>query len=186
MAKQLYLTEEDLIEGIRTNNHQVVRRAYSLFYPGIEHFITNNSGSIQDAKDLYQEAFIILIQNIQKDIFREESKIKTYLYSICRRQWLKILNSRKHYISDFDDYEDYFEFELHELDELDARKERISRMYSVIKEMGDPCMSIIKRFYLNKQTMSQIAQEMGYTNAENAKNQKYKCFKRLKKLYFSD
>ena len=32
--------------------------------------------------------------------------------------------------------------------------------------------------------MSEIAKEFGYTNADNAKNQKYKCLMRLKKIFF--
>jgi len=30
----------------------------------------------------------------------------------------------------------------------------------------------------------EIAHRFGYTNADNAKNQKYKCLMRLKKLFF--
>lgn len=33
--------------------------------------------------------------------------------------------------------------------------------------------------------MQVIAANFGYTNADNAKNQKYKCLMRLKKIFFS-
>jgi hypothetical protein len=33
--------------------------------------------------------------------------------------------------------------------------------------------------------MQEIAASFGYTNADNAKNQKYKCLMRLKKLFFT-
>jgi len=33
--------------------------------------------------------------------------------------------------------------------------------------------------------MNDIAKQFGYTNADNAKNQKYKCLMRLKKLFFA-
>ena len=33
--------------------------------------------------------------------------------------------------------------------------------------------------------MQEIAAEFGYTNADNAKTQKYKCLLRLKKLFFA-
>ena len=33
--------------------------------------------------------------------------------------------------------------------------------------------------------MQELAREFGYTNADNAKNQKYKCLVRLKKLFFN-
>jgi hypothetical protein len=33
--------------------------------------------------------------------------------------------------------------------------------------------------------MQEICTEFGYTNADNAKTQKYKCLTRLKKLFFT-
>jgi hypothetical protein len=32
--------------------------------------------------------------------------------------------------------------------------------------------------------MEEIAEKFGYTNADNAKTQKYKCLQRLKKYFF--
>ena len=34
--------------------------------------------------------------------------------------------------------------------------------------------------------MTDIAQNFGYTNAENAKTQKYKCLNRIRKLFFTE
>jgi hypothetical protein len=33
--------------------------------------------------------------------------------------------------------------------------------------------------------MQSLSKEFGYTNADNAKTQKYKCLMRLKKLFFA-
>jgi hypothetical protein len=33
--------------------------------------------------------------------------------------------------------------------------------------------------------MDEIAEKFGYTNADNAKNQKYKCLQRLKRIFFA-
>jgi hypothetical protein len=38
---------------------------------------------------------------------------------------------------------------------------------------------------MQKKGMQEIADDFGYTNADNAKTQKYKCLMRLKKLFFS-
>jgi hypothetical protein len=44
----------------------------------------------------------------------------------------------------------------------------------------------LEAFYIQKKSMNEIAGDFGYTNPENAKNQKYKCLIRLKKLFFSE
>ena len=38
---------------------------------------------------------------------------------------------------------------------------------------------------MEKKSMEEIAKSFGYTNADNAKNQKYKCLMRLKKIFFT-
>jgi hypothetical protein len=58
-------------------------------------------------------------------------------------------------------------------------------MDRALNSLGEPCKSLLKAFYIEKKSMDQIALLFGYTNADNAKNQKYKCLMRLKKLFFS-
>ena len=53
-------------------------------------------------------------------------------------------------------------------------------------KIGEPCKSLLEAFYINKKQMQEIAHEFKYTNADNAKTQKYKCLVRLKKLFFAE
>ena len=55
-------------------------------------------------------------------------------------------------------------------------------MERALKFLGEPCRRLIESFYLKEMSMQEIARSFGYTNAENAKTQKYKCFMRLKKI----
>ncbi|HAI82351.1 MAG TPA: RNA polymerase subunit sigma-70, partial [Chitinophagaceae bacterium] len=58
-------------------------------------------------------------------------------------------------------------------------------MDRALGSLGEPCKSLLEAFYLQKKGMLEIADSFGYTNADNAKNQKYKCLMRLKKLFFA-
>ena len=55
-----------------------------------------------------------------------------------------------------------------------------------LEELGEPCATLIKDFYIRKMNMDEISDKFGYTNSDNAKNQKYKCLQRLKRLYFDN
>jgi hypothetical protein len=57
-------------------------------------------------------------------------------------------------------------------------------MEKAINNLGEPCKSLLEAFYMQKKNMQEIAASFGYTNPDNAKNQKYKCLMRLKKLFF--
>jgi hypothetical protein len=53
-----------------------------------------------------------------------------------------------------------------------------------LSSLGEPCKSLLESYYLQKRSMSEIAAAFGYTNADNAKTQKYKCLMRLKRFFF--
>ncbi len=56
-------------------------------------------------------------------------------------------------------------------------------MEQSLNSLGEPCRSLLKAYYLETKSMVEIAGDFGYTNADNAKNQKYKCLMRLKKIF---
>lgn len=58
-------------------------------------------------------------------------------------------------------------------------------METSMSKIGEPCKSLLDAYYLQNKSMLDIAKEFGYTNADNAKTQKYKCLVRLKKLFFA-
>ena len=58
-------------------------------------------------------------------------------------------------------------------------------MEMAMSKIGEPCKSLLDAYYIQKKHMQEIAADFGYTNADNAKTQKYKCLMRLKKLFFA-
>ena len=72
------------------------------------------------------------------------------------------------------------DIEIHE-----RRDAELGIMHRALNSLGEPCKSLLEAFYIEKKSMDKIALLFGYTNADNAKNQKYKCLMRLKKLFFS-
>jgi len=60
-------------------------------FPVILRMVQQNNGSDDDAKDLFQEAMIILYEKVQQGDFDLYSKLKTFLYAVCRRLWQKKL-----------------------------------------------------------------------------------------------
>jgi DNA-directed RNA polymerase specialized sigma24 family protein len=72
-----------------------------------------------------------------------------------------------------------------EVEDHEKRNAEFNMMEKAMNGLGEPCKSLLEAFYIDKKSMQEIATGFGYTNAENAKNQKYKCLMRLKKLFFS-
>jgi len=72
-----------------------------------------------------------------------------------------------------------------DVSEHEKRNQEFIMMERALHSIGEPCKSLLEAFYIKKRNTQEIALSFGYTNAENAKNQKYKCLIRLKKLFFS-
>ena len=72
-----------------------------------------------------------------------------------------------------------------DIDEHDGGNLEFETMEKAVGSLGEPCKSLLEAFYLQRKNMQDIAAAFGYTNADNAKNQKYKCLMRLKKIFFT-
>lgn len=144
----------------------------------ILHLVTNNSGTEQDAEDVFQEAMVVLHRNFLRKDFHLSVKIKTYLYSVCRNIWYNELKKRKNNDFDFDDFENYIF--VPDAERYSFKEEIIGKMEAAMKTLGDKCQQILTLFYYKKQSMADIAASLEYTNADNVKNQKYKCLQQLK------
>jgi RNA polymerase sigma factor (sigma-70 family) len=185
MGKTDYRSEEELLNAIRQQDSMALRSVYKTYFPMILYFVTNNNGTEQEAKDIYQEAVIVLYENIQQPDFQLTCKIKTYLYSVCRRLWLKRIAEKGKYIGRIDDFESFIPLE-DERQEMDERENQFKVMRQALVLLGEPCRTIMEDFFIHNLSMQQITDKMGYTNTDNAKNQKYKCLMRLKKLFFAN
>ncbi len=177
--------ELSLLSGLAKNERESVEVIYSRHFGMVQSLIINNSGSSEDARDVFQEAMIVLYERSRSPEFELSCQLKTYLYSICRRLWLKRLNQAQRYVPDMNGLEDLVPVE-EEVAEHEKRNNEFQLMENALSSLGEPCKSLLEAFYLRKKNMSEIAGSFGYTNPENAKNQKYKCLMRLRKLFFSE
>jgi RNA polymerase sigma factor (sigma-70 family) len=181
----VYYFDELIVSEIRKKNEVALRELYKTNYPMIVNLICTNSGTEQEAKDVYQEAVIAFYERLQQEDFTLTCRIKTYLYAVCRRLWLKRLAEKKRYTGNIPETETFLGIE-DELESIEEKENRYGQMNLALQGLGEPCRSIIEDFYIHDLSMEDIRVKFGYTNADNAKNQKYKCLQRLKKLFFED
>jgi RNA polymerase sigma factor (sigma-70 family) len=177
--------ELSLLEGLAKNDRQAVETIYGRNFGMIQSLIINNNGSSEDARDIFQEAMIVLYERARSADFELQCRLKTYLYSVCRRLWLKRLAQSQRYIPQLSDVEETMPVE-EEIEFHERRNLEFQMMEKALLGLGEPCKSLLEAFYLQRKNMGEIAGSFGYTNPDNAKNQKYKCLIRLRKLFFSE
>ena len=177
-------SEKVLLQGLATNDKKAIETIYKDNYNLVQALVVNNSGTSEDAKDIFQEAMIVLYEKVQSGTFELNCQIKTFVYSVSKRLWLKKLMQQNRF-SISDGHAESVPVD-EEMEEHEKRNTEFTMMERAMNGLGEPCKSLLEAFYLQKKSMQEIAGSFGYTNSENAKNQKYKCLVRLKKLFFSE
>lgn len=178
------LTEQALLKGLAENDSKAIETIYKANFNMVQSYILNNNGSYDEARDIFQEAMIALYEKAQSESFVLTCKINTYVYSVCRRLWLKRLQQLGRFTNQMDGFEETVQVE-EDLEVHEKRNADFAIMERALNSLGEPCRSLIESFYIKKKDMQELAKEFGYTNADNAKTQKYKCLMRLKKLFFA-
>ena len=177
------LNEQALLEGLAASDRTAIETLYKLHFKTVQALVVSNNGTADDAKDIFQEAMVVLYEKVSGGSFELNCQLKTYLYAVSRRLWLRRLQQQARYLLS-DTETDHAAVE----EDLDAHLQRdreFRLMETAISRIGEPCRSLLEAFYIHKQGMQEIADAFGYTNADNAKNQKYKCLMRLKKIFFT-
>jgi RNA polymerase sigma factor (sigma-70 family) len=177
-------TDSEVIIGILNDSKDSLNQLYKGYFPMVLQLVLTNNGNEDEAKDIFQESIIVLYKKVKSGSFELNSKLKTFIYAVCHRLWLKRLNQKSRHINsdlvDFENLESVDEdIALHE--EKDAQ---FRQMDYALQQLGEPCKTIIEDYYIQSRSMQDISEKFGYTNADNAKTQKYKCLQRLKKLFF--
>ncbi len=176
-------TEEALLEGLGSSDRKAIETLYKDNYKMVQALVVGNNGSADDAKDIFQEAMVVLYERATSGNFELNCLIRTYLYSVSRRLWLKRLQHQNRFtLNDVEEESVPVEDDLADHERKDLE---FDMMDKALAGLGEPCKSLLEAFYLQKRNMQEIASSFGYTNADNAKNQKYKCLMRLKKAFFT-
>lgn len=189
------MSDNDLIELIKENQDYlgVVYKNSKEYCISFMLKMSSNS-KLDDLNDIFQDAVIILYEKIVSGNFELTSSIQTYLNSVCRFQLLNKFKVDKKSVKmegdmSFDFLNKNLDFDeaiTDVLDPLENEKEKqftaIEKALGDIKKTGGKCYELLILFWYQKKSMVYISDHFGYTNASNAKAQKYKCQKRLEKL----
>ena len=180
---------ESKIIGFLQDDKQ--ERAFSRlykFYPKVEKHVLINSGSKDEALDIYQDGLVILYKKVTDpnfDLSNSQIKIEGFLINTCKLLWSNELRKKKVRSGD-DSKLSGLQFDsVSDQDDIQKQIEKENKfkiIEDVIKKLGDKCRSILEMFYYKSQSMDSIAKKLGYKTVKSAKVQKYKCMEHARKL----
>lgn len=185
------VTDQWILDGMMRGDRFALEQLYETCFPTVERMVVMNTGTEDEAKDVFQEAVLVLYDKLTQQVgFELNCMLRTYLYAVSRRLWLKSLRDKNRFVPNGDvENVEPSEGDLSTMVETDLsvhldKEAQFEKMEECLVELGEPCRQILLDFYMKGKSMQDICDSMGYTNADNVKNQKYKCLQRLKRLYF--
>lgn len=185
--KSIYSDQQRLRTDLKLERNEAFEHLYRRSYRAIEKMVMSNSGSQDEAKDIFQDGVIGLLKLIRKPEFELKAHITTLMYSICRNLWLKKLrDSRGKEFKILDDEEQNIvavdlESEIDPLEE-DGKFEALRDQ---LDSIGDICKKVILYFYYQKLSHKEIAELMGYT-AGYVRVRLCRCMNSLRKAMKND
>lgn len=183
-------SETDILAGLRSNNSReqsaTIRRLCTPEWTGMARKAVQSVGGREaDVEDVFQESLAALVKNVMYGKFREESKLSTYFYEICRRKCMKMFQKNKFIAIDNITIEDTNPSLENLLMDKEEREEKRALVNQLLEELGEPCTSILKYRKLDF-SYEEIAGELDYDNPDTVKNQASRCRRRMRKLILAD
>ncbi len=166
---------------IKHNDAVTLKELYKTNFAKVKRYVLKNSGDEQQAKDVYQEAFVAMWRNIKDDKFSAESEtaINGYLFQIAKHKWLDQVRSVKYKNTTFINRE--IEYDESDTDENEVQNRKIKLIMDSIDQLGERCQLLMKLFYFERKSFKEIAEIMAMDEA-SARNAKYRCQEQLKKM----
>jgi RNA polymerase sigma factor (sigma-70 family) len=171
--------DQELLANLKLDNQKAIKEIYRSNYSAVEAMILKNSGTKDDAKDVFQDAMIVLYKNVRKIDFELTSSIKTYLYSVSWRMWMQRIKKVKkmdQVLLSYDEQVEPVEFDF----PLEKPDNQLQSVIEILEKVGKNCLEILKRYYFNKEDFEVIAESLGYASGQVVREQKYRCIKRVR------
>lgn len=171
------MTDKEIIEHLRNNKYQKATNGLYNILPSVKKYVVSNNGSTDDAKDIFQDALVILYKNVQDKNFALTVPLATYMLGIVKNLWLQELRRRNKIPVAVE------QTEIAEVIITEERNFDIAK--AAFNLLGERCRKLLIMFYFKKKSYKELASFLGFGDERTAKNQKYRCLQKAKENYLT-
>lgn len=172
---------DKIIHQLRNGNEERAFVKLYRLYPQIERHILVNSGSKNEAEDIFQEALIVLFNKVQTLKENPAINIEGFLVNTAKLLWNNEIRKKKVRQHSGDEKLATLEYEDDILACIEKEK-KFREIELIIQKLGKKCREILEMFYFRNFSMDKIAKAFGYKAVQSAKAKKYKCMEHARKM----
>ncbi|PIB33979.1 RNA polymerase subunit sigma [Reichenbachiella sp. 5M10] len=164
------MKDHEILERVSRGDEAALDYLYKKYYKMMTRIVLNNSGTEDEAKDVFQDALLVFWQKAISGSLVLTSKISTYIYSICLNLWRKELDRKSRNSGEMVEESTFQDYE---------KLEKARIVNDCINQLGETCRKILTYHYFDGLSMQDIAEKLDFANTDTAKTKKYKCKKKL-------
>ncbi len=173
------ISDTGIIEGIRSQDDQILNWLYDNYLQSVRHHVLKNSGSDADVSDVFQESIITLFRQISENNFKLTSDLKGYFFGIARNIWNAQLRKKRRTTE--------IEFDLiDEDDNEDINNPILERVVTRAFQKLKPDAQTILTLFSEGYSYEEIALKMNLKNETYARRKKYLSKEALLELLKKD
>ena len=179
------MTDQEILVEIKGGNQRPLQKVYNTYHDGFIKFIRKKFGyGEEECRELYQVTMVTLYENIINGKLTDlTSTLKSYVFSIGKYKAMELHRGAKRNVW-LTGLSDGFELEDSSVEERDAKiflDARIEEVSEMLKQISDKCQELLRLFYFDNLSMTEIQERFSFKSAHVARNEKYKCIQALKR-----
>ena len=170
---ELQMDEKEIFERIQKGDEKALGFIYKKYYRMMTKLVITNSGTEEEARDVYQDALVVFWQKARSGNLVLTAKMSTFIYSICQNLWRKELDRKKRLSNEEKDSPQTMDMDSEERNKIIGQ---------CLNQLGETCRKVLMYYYFDEMSMQEIADKLGFANTDTAKTKKYKCKQKLDEL----
>lgn len=153
---------------------EAVSELYERVFPAVAKFVSRMGGSLEQAKDIFQDALVIYLEADQRGSQTIRTSKEAYLLGISKHLWIRKYHRDQRTVP-LSDPENQLAIPDDFFPTVQAK-----RLLRVLEASGKKCLDLLRAFYYQKLPMKKLVGMLGYANEHSASVQKYKCLEKIR------
>lgn len=174
------LQENNIINDLKGNINFAFGEMYKKYFPVVNRFVINNSGSEADAQDVFQDTMLVLVEKLRKDDFVLTASLKTYIMAIAKHLWFKKIRDAVQVVELSESQNQSFFEEIEQ--SIEHEKTYSDKLQYYMTKITDHCNRLLHDIFFKNKPIEEIQKQYGYSTKHNAQNQKHKCVEQIRKV----
>ena len=177
--------DPQILDGIRRGDRKVLSELYREVLPAIKRLAAAAGAGPDDARDVFQDAVVVVFEKAEQPGFVLTSSFSTFFYGICRNLLGNRLKKKSGRHVTIPDDAKYREDDNADAQALLEATERHRLFYRAFRQLGEDCRNLLELSFEDAPPET-IMDTLGISSNDYFRRRKYLCKEKLIQLVKND